>query len=102
LLFEIVTFILFLCCCMYVFVSHLSGAMRVLCYNILAESYAPPDRVIYCPLWALNWEYRKRRILAELLFYDADILCLQVSHILSLLVYIHTYIHILTHYSHSH
>jgi mRNA deadenylase 3'-5' endonuclease subunit Ccr4 len=50
----------------------------VLCYNILAESYASPERAMNCPLWALNWEYRKHRILAELLFYDPDILCLQV------------------------
>jgi CCR4-NOT transcription complex subunit 6 len=57
--------------------SKLPGAVRVLCYNILAESYAPPERMTYCPLWALNWEYRKHRILAELLYYNPDILCLQ-------------------------
>lgn len=37
--------------------------MRVLCYNVLAESYAMNDRINYCPSWALVWDYRKQRIL---------------------------------------
>jgi len=50
---------------------------RVFCYNVLAESYAQPDRINYCPSWALNWEYRKHRILKEIVFYEPDIICLQ-------------------------
>jgi CCR4-NOT transcription complex subunit 6 len=53
------------------------GEIRVLCYNVLAESYALPDRINYCPIWALQWEYRKHRLLKEISAYDPDIMCLQ-------------------------
>jgi CCR4-NOT transcription complex subunit 6 len=53
------------------------GEIRVLCYNVLAESYALPDRINYCPVWALQWEYRKHRLLKEITSYDPDIMCLQ-------------------------
>jgi len=52
-------------------------SIRVFCYNILAESYAMPERCSYCPVWALSWEYRKLRLLQELFYYDPDVLCLQ-------------------------
>ncbi|KAA8538155.1 hypothetical protein F0562_027763 [Nyssa sinensis] len=32
---------------------------------------------IYCPTWALTWEYRREHLLNEILSYNADILCLQ-------------------------
>mmetsp|Transcript_17936 Transcript_17936/g.25013 ORF Transcript_17936/g.25013 Transcript_17936/m.25013 type:complete len:647 (-) Transcript_17936:103-2043(-) len=51
--------------------------LRVFSYNVLAESYATIDRYFYCPSWALDWNYRKQRILQEMLAYDCDILCLQ-------------------------
>lgn len=36
--------------------SELSGkTLRIFCYNILAESYATPERHGYCPAWALSW-----------------------------------------------
>ena len=54
-----------------------AGEIRVLCYNVLAESYALPERINYCPLWALQWEHRKHRFLKELTTYDPDIICLQ-------------------------
>jgi CCR4-NOT transcription complex subunit 6 len=44
----------------------------------LAEAYATPERHGYCPSWALKWnEYRKPRVLKELLEYSSDIICLQ-------------------------
>lgn len=51
--------------------------LRVFSYNVLAESYATIDRYFYCPSWALDWNYRKQRLLQEMLAYDCDILCLQ-------------------------
>lgn len=51
--------------------------LRVFSYNVLAESYATIDRYFYCASWALDWNYRKQRILQEMLAYDCDILCLQ-------------------------
>ena len=32
----------------------------------------------YCPSWALNWEYRRQRIFADIFKHDADIVSLQV------------------------
>ncbi|KAL6071665.1 Glucose-repressible alcohol dehydrogenase transcriptional effector [Balamuthia mandrillaris] len=51
--------------------------LRVLCYNILAEKYAVPELLGYCPKHFLNNEYRKNRILQEVLSYDCDFLALQ-------------------------
>eukprot|EP01127_Copromyxa_protea_P013202 TRINITY_DN3529_c0_g1_i1.p1 TRINITY_DN3529_c0_g1~~TRINITY_DN3529_c0_g1_i1.p1 ORF type:complete len:901 (+),score=138.88 TRINITY_DN3529_c0_g1_i1:76-2703(+) len=51
--------------------------IRVLCYNVLAESYTTAERFNYCQSWALPWEYRKHRILKDILQYDPDIVCLQ-------------------------
>jgi CCR4-NOT transcription complex subunit 6 len=51
--------------------------LRVFTYNMLAQEYAVPDRYTYCPVWALEWNYRKIRILKEMMSYDAEILCLQ-------------------------
>ena len=52
---------------------------KLLCYNILCERYATSTMYGYTPSWALAWDYRKELILTELLSYDADFLCLQVS-----------------------
>ena len=49
--------------------------LRVFSYNILAETYQ--DQHYYTPSWALSWEYRKKKILKELIKYDCDVLCLQ-------------------------
>ena len=53
------------------------GRFRVFTYNILAENYATQERHPYVPYWALEWEYRKQRILKQLLSYKADVICLQ-------------------------
>eukprot|EP00002_Diphylleia_rotans_P013582 TRINITY_DN2652_c0_g1_i7.p1 TRINITY_DN2652_c0_g1~~TRINITY_DN2652_c0_g1_i7.p1 ORF type:complete len:322 (+),score=88.07 TRINITY_DN2652_c0_g1_i7:130-1095(+) len=62
-----------------------SGKFRVMCYNILAEVLASPNLFFYCPSWALSFNYRKKKILEEILSQDPDIVCLQVvrSHRLS-------------------
>eukprot|EP01125_Pyxidicula_operculata_P015564 TRINITY_DN5297_c0_g1_i1.p1 TRINITY_DN5297_c0_g1~~TRINITY_DN5297_c0_g1_i1.p1 ORF type:complete len:513 (+),score=98.64 TRINITY_DN5297_c0_g1_i1:658-2196(+) len=59
--------------------SHLihNDKIRVLCYNILAESYAAGGRINYCASWALSWDYRKHRILKEILLNEPGIVCLQ-------------------------
>lgn len=51
--------------------------LSVVCYNVLAECYATPERHPYTPSWALLWEYRKVRILAQLVYLSADVICLQ-------------------------
>ncbi|KAK2464349.1 hypothetical protein APHAL10511_003806 [Amanita phalloides] len=49
----------------------------LLSYNILCEKYATERMYGYTPSWALQWDYRKKLILSELLTYNADFLCLQ-------------------------
>lgn len=51
--------------------------LRVFCYNVLAEVYATPDRHFYCPSWAIEWDYRKKLVLQEILKYSGDVICLQ-------------------------
>lgn len=51
--------------------------LKVLTYNVLAESYATQDRHMYTPCWALSWDYRSQRVLSQLQQSDADIMCLQ-------------------------
>jgi len=50
---------------------------KVICYNVLAEIYATGYMYPYCPLWALQWDYRSQRILRDILTYRASIVCLQ-------------------------
>jgi mRNA deadenylase 3'-5' endonuclease subunit Ccr4 len=60
--------------------AEVSGSpfFSLVCYNILAESYARPR---YYP-WItsrriLSWNFRSQKILSEILSYDADVICLQ-------------------------
>ncbi|RHY70928.1 hypothetical protein DYB34_001501 [Aphanomyces astaci] len=53
------------------------GGFRILSYNVLAEIYATRQMYPYCPMWALNWSFRKQLLQRELQLYNADILCLQ-------------------------
>ncbi|RHY30748.1 hypothetical protein DYB32_006216 [Aphanomyces invadans] len=55
---------------------YLNG-FRILSYNVLAEIYATRQMYPYCPMWALNWSFRKQLLQRELQLYNADILCLQ-------------------------
>jgi CCR4-NOT transcription complex subunit 6 len=49
----------------------------VVCYNILCDKYATASQYGYAASWTLNWDYRKERILNQLLDSKADIICLQ-------------------------
>lgn len=49
-----------------------------MCYNVLCDKYATRQLYGYCPSWALNWEYRKKGIMEEIVNCDADIISLQV------------------------
>ncbi|KAK0044097.1 2 5-phosphodiesterase 12 [Biomphalaria pfeifferi] len=58
------------------------GSFRVLTYNILAQIYADTDLARqelfnYCPLEALDMNYRKHLLLKEIIGYKGDLLCLQ-------------------------
>ncbi|CAL8140799.1 unnamed protein product [Orchesella dallaii] len=52
-------------------------SFTVLCYNILCSRYATKTLYNYCPSWALDWNYRRKAILSELLHYSPDIISLQ-------------------------
>ncbi|KAI7867716.1 Endonuclease/exonuclease/phosphatase [Spinellus fusiger] len=54
-----------------------SDQFTVLCYNILCQKYATSKAYGYTPSWALNWEYRKELLLAEISGWNADVICLQ-------------------------
>lgn len=54
-----------------------SETFSVLCYNVLCEKAATSRLYGYTPAWALLWEYRKGRILREVMEHDCDFLCLQ-------------------------
>lgn len=54
-----------------------SMKLRVMTYNVLCEKYATPQQYGYTPAWALDWNYRKERILGEIALYGPDIVCLQ-------------------------
>ena len=53
--------------------------MRVLCYNVLAEKYAVPELLHYCPTRYLKYEHRKQQILKEMLSHSCDFIALQVN-----------------------
>ncbi|XP_006777835.2 PREDICTED: CCR4-NOT transcription complex subunit 6-like [Myotis davidii] len=48
-----------------------------MCYNVLCDKYATRQLYGYCPSWALNWDYRKKAIIQEILSCNADIISLQ-------------------------
>ncbi|OWK55269.1 CCR4-NOT transcription complex subunit 6-like [Lonchura striata] len=54
-----------------------SASFTVMCYNVLCDKYATRQLYGYCPSWALNWEYRKKGIMEEIVNCDADIISLQ-------------------------
>ncbi|MEJ1276796.1 hypothetical protein NN561_007707 [Cricetulus griseus] len=55
----------------------LTASFTVMCYNVLCDKYATRQLYGYCPSWALNWEYRKKGIMEEIVNWDADIISLQ-------------------------
>lgn len=52
-------------------------SFSVLTYNILCASFAPATTYSYTPSWALDWDYRKRLLLEEIVTASADVVCLQ-------------------------
>ncbi|XP_065130946.2 CCR4-NOT transcription complex, subunit 6b isoform X1 [Paramisgurnus dabryanus] len=54
-----------------------TALLTVMCYNVLCDKYATRQLYGYCPSWALNWGYRKKAIMQEILAGDADIISLQ-------------------------
>ena len=50
-----------------------------MCYNVLCDKYATRQLYGYCPPWALNWEYRKKSIMQEIMNCSADVISLQAS-----------------------
>uniref|UniRef100_T1J2V4 Nocturnin n=1 Tax=Strigamia maritima TaxID=126957 RepID=T1J2V4_STRMM len=52
--------------------------VRIMQWNILAQALGEHnDSFVACPLEALDWKYRRFRLLQELVKYEADIFCLQ-------------------------
>lgn len=58
-------------------VSLRGPSFTVVTYNVLADVYATSEQFPNCPSFALNWEYRKQRLLKEILQCHPDIICLQ-------------------------
>lgn len=63
---------------MFFFLLLPSALFSVMCYNVLCDKYATRQLYGYCPSWALNWEYRKKSIMQEIMGCNADIISLQV------------------------
>lgn len=72
-----------------------SDTFRILTWNILAQALAVEhDNFVGLPDGTLNWTERRLRILHEILLYNPDVICLQVSFKKCLLIPEHTYIKI--------
>ncbi|XP_002730926.1 CCR4-NOT transcription complex subunit 6-like [Saccoglossus kowalevskii] len=54
-----------------------TAIFSVMCYNVLCDKYATRQIYGYCPSWALDWDYRRKGIMQEILQYGADIISLQ-------------------------
>lgn len=68
---------------LFVFLLFVSSALfSVMCYNVLCDKYATRQLYGYCPTWALNWEYRKKSIMQEIMGCNADIISLQVRDVI--------------------
>lgn len=52
-----------------------SVQFTIVSYNVLADSLLQSHPTLYddCEEWVLHWEYRKKNLLKEILFYDADV-----------------------------
>lgn len=49
----------------------------VMCYNVLCDKYVIWQLYGYCLFWVLNWEYRKKGIMEEIVNCDVDIISFQ-------------------------
>ena len=50
-----------------------------LCVHLLRGDWVQAEQFSYCQPWMLAWGYRKQNLVAELVSYNADIMCLQVG-----------------------
>ena len=55
------------------------NAFSVMTWNVLADIYATIEAFPYSEPFVLAWNYRRDRILAEIVSYNPDIICLQVK-----------------------
>jgi hypothetical protein len=48
---------------------------KIVTYNVLADSLLKSHSSLYdeCSAWCLEWEYRKKNLLKEILHYNADV-----------------------------
>lgn len=62
---------------------------KVLSYNILADYLAKEHQFLYerIPSFMLDWNWRKDKLVFEFGLWSADILCLQVVHEKSVVLY---------------
>ena len=51
--------------------------LSILSYNILCDKYATTTQYGYTPISVLHWGRRRRLILDEIVFQDADVICMQ-------------------------
>ncbi|KAG0600259.1 hypothetical protein M758_11G019300 [Ceratodon purpureus] len=58
-------------------VSSSSPLVRIVSYNILAQSYVKSISFPHSPSPCLRWKNRSKAVLERLLSFDADVLCLQ-------------------------
>ena len=47
------------------------------------------EQFSYCQPWMLAWGYRKQNLVAELVSYNADIMCLQVGNAVNQIMHAH-------------
>lgn len=50
-----------------------------MCVLTLRGCWVQAEQFSYCQPWMLAWGYRKQNLVAELVSYNADIMCLQVG-----------------------
>lgn len=53
------------------------NTLRILQYNVLAESYAPNAWLPHVPPHILSWKARSWAVLRHIAAFDADVVCLQ-------------------------
>ena len=54
------------------------GHFMVMSYNVLAPFYGTEEKFHLTDPQHLDWDYRRRKILDEIIFYSPDFVCLQV------------------------
>lgn len=71
----------------YIYICYAADRFTVASYNILGDRNAFAHRDMYrnVPSHYLKWDHRKRVICDELVQWNPDIICLQVSKVISLI-----------------